>query len=572
MAQAPQPASSKRHALIIANGDYPSAGERLAGPVRDAEVLSQALKVLGFSVVVERDLDSEAIRLAVKSFSVTLDRAGSGSIGVLYYAGHGGADRRGIKNYLIPAGTPSVSAADYSRIGYGVEDLIEQLRSVESRAAIAVVIDACRLQSENSPDQMLPPLEQEQGFILAYSTQRGSTAADADGDYAEILAKYLRQPGLTLEAAFDNLRYEFATRNLKQDPTHYANVKSRICLAGCSEQLDPKVDLKAARDRFAATQTQRSPGDWGQVQALTTMIAAGDTFNGTDFRALWLSHGNFAGLRAPSADFDLANLSGAVFDRSQLELGNFQGTDLHKASFVEADLSRALFPIAYASGARFDNARMHNSIWYAADLQGASFRGALLKGSSFFAADLRMADFRGADLTDVTFAGADLRGARLEGARIENTDVGGALFDAPAVGTARGMCIDPIDSLTTLSLVREGKSGQGMSTFWEMTFWPSWHRLDNSLAACKRAPSDKKYDVRTEKSHGYGEFRLVVPSDILERAARGEVLSDRASKLIFKNMKERVLSAVSLGYKARCPLVTFNPTVCSELKRAGVSD
>jgi len=73
---------------------------RLANPHNDVALLQQALKGLGFDVVVERDAGLGALTRAVNAYARRLQAAGPNAVGFFYYSGHGASD--GNANYLIP--------------------------------------------------------------------------------------------------------------------------------------------------------------------------------------------------------------------------------------------------------------------------------------------------------------------------------------------------------------------------------------------------------------------------------------------------------------------------------------
>jgi len=89
-----------RIALLIGNEAYSTEIGRLANPHNDVALLQQALKGLGFDVVVERDAGLGALTRAVNAYARRLQAAGPNAVGFFYYSGHGASD--GNANYLIP--------------------------------------------------------------------------------------------------------------------------------------------------------------------------------------------------------------------------------------------------------------------------------------------------------------------------------------------------------------------------------------------------------------------------------------------------------------------------------------
>jgi uncharacterized caspase-like protein len=91
--------AEKRMALLIGNETYSLEIGRLANPHNDVALLESKLKEVGFDVVVVRDAGLGALTRAVNAHARRVQAAGPGTIGFLYYSGHGASD--GSTNYLI---------------------------------------------------------------------------------------------------------------------------------------------------------------------------------------------------------------------------------------------------------------------------------------------------------------------------------------------------------------------------------------------------------------------------------------------------------------------------------------
>ena len=65
-AEAQQPASNPRIALVVGNATYRDAA--LATPANDAGLVAQTLQAAGFDVVGARDLDGQSLRTAFRDF------------------------------------------------------------------------------------------------------------------------------------------------------------------------------------------------------------------------------------------------------------------------------------------------------------------------------------------------------------------------------------------------------------------------------------------------------------------------------------------------------------------------
>jgi uncharacterized caspase-like protein len=85
-----------RIALVIGNGVYEQAP--LDNPSRDADLMAETLKSLGFQMVVKKDLDHREMRRVISTFGKRLKEAND-AIGFFYYSGHG--MQLNNRNYMI---------------------------------------------------------------------------------------------------------------------------------------------------------------------------------------------------------------------------------------------------------------------------------------------------------------------------------------------------------------------------------------------------------------------------------------------------------------------------------------
>jgi uncharacterized caspase-like protein len=74
----------------------PSIGA-LGNPHNDVALVEQALKRVGFEVLTMRDAGFAVLHQAINSYARRLRRVGPGTVGFLYYSGHGAQD--GVKRY-----------------------------------------------------------------------------------------------------------------------------------------------------------------------------------------------------------------------------------------------------------------------------------------------------------------------------------------------------------------------------------------------------------------------------------------------------------------------------------------
>jgi murein DD-endopeptidase MepM/ murein hydrolase activator NlpD len=202
--------AERRIALVIGNAKYKEAP--LSNPVNDANDMEAVLKSSGFRVIKALDATQKQMNRAIFEFGELLTHD---SVALFYYAGHG-LQVRG-KNYLIPVDAEIKSESSVRVESVDVDGVLDQLSNSELNV---VILDACR----NNPFERrtsrslgaaggLAQMEAPKGSLIAYSTAPGKTAADGEGRnglYTQALLRYIKEPGLTIEQVFKNVRREVA--------------------------------------------------------------------------------------------------------------------------------------------------------------------------------------------------------------------------------------------------------------------------------------------------------------------------------------------------------------------------
>src|SRR5690349_5401403 len=103
-------AAETRLALVIGNGSYGGGIGPLANAPNDAQRVTKALQSAGFAVTTVIDADQRTMKRAFADFGQSLAQAGTDTVGLFYYAGHG-VQVDGV-NYLIPSGAEMQNQAD----------------------------------------------------------------------------------------------------------------------------------------------------------------------------------------------------------------------------------------------------------------------------------------------------------------------------------------------------------------------------------------------------------------------------------------------------------------------------
>ena len=114
----------------------------------------------------------------------------------------------------------------------------------------------------------------------------------------------------------------------------------------------------------------------------------GNQLSGADFEKVDLNQADLRGVLLQYASFSKAKLNGADFRGSYLGDTNFVGADLRRANFEGCSLSSSNFTKANLTEAILINGRLarcnfENANLYRADLSGARLTGARLNGAIF---------------------------------------------------------------------------------------------------------------------------------------------------------------------------------------------
>jgi TPR repeat protein len=218
-----------RIALVIGNGKY--ARDPLPNPPRDAALIADTLRRVGFNVIEVIDADRQAMRNALIDFGRKL--AESETVGLFYYAGHG-VQVSG-DNYLLPIDVDIRTEAEVLLQGVNLNEILATLRPKSNRLAVAV-LDACR----NNPfvgltrglSRGLAPVTAPAGTLIAFSTAPGEVALDGDGKnspYSAAIARAIPVPGLAIEEVFKRARQDVmsATANA-QVPWEHSSLTGRF--------------------------------------------------------------------------------------------------------------------------------------------------------------------------------------------------------------------------------------------------------------------------------------------------------------------------------------------------------
>ena len=243
-------AREARVALVIGEGAYQSA-PALANPPNDAHDIAQALRTLGFDVMLRVDVDQAEMTHAIAEFGARAERA---DLALFYYGGHGLQLQD--HNYLAPVDTVLRDAADIGKHTVALDSVISAMAKSAGRRLI--FLDACRENPLKRGDAIPVPaglarVGQAADFMIAFATQPDAVAFDGAGrnsPFAQGLLAHLTTAGVDLSNTMIAVRRDvIAATGGEQVPWENSSLTKQIYLAG---EGAPDASPEAALWRLAA--------------------------------------------------------------------------------------------------------------------------------------------------------------------------------------------------------------------------------------------------------------------------------------------------------------------------------
>lgn len=235
-----EPAASPRYALVIGNSDYQQRGWQLANPANDARLMADTLSGVGFTVDLVLNATEDQMEMAFAAHGARLKAGGKGSIGLIYYAGHG-VQSQGL-NYLVPVDADARSEQDIWRQAPRLGDALRYVEDA-GNAVNFVILDACRdnplPSSVRSAAGGLAEVKPSRGLLISYSTAPGYVAYDGDGQnsaFAIALAQTLPKQNLIAEQVFKRVAdsVNASTGGLQTPFYNSGLIGADFCFAGCT--------------------------------------------------------------------------------------------------------------------------------------------------------------------------------------------------------------------------------------------------------------------------------------------------------------------------------------------------
>jgi hypothetical protein len=229
----PSANAESRVALVIGNAAYTNA-PALANPANDAKGVADALKNLGFAVILGVDLDKANFEKSLRAFTRELATADTG---LLFYAGHG--LQVGGHNYLVPVDAALAVERDLDFEAIRLDFILKQMELDRDGKTNIIFLDACRDNPlarnlartmgtrSTAVAQGLAEVKTGVGTFIAYSTQPGNVALDGSGTnspFAAALSQRVLEPGQPLTSIMIKVRNDVlaATRGQQVPWDHSA--------------------------------------------------------------------------------------------------------------------------------------------------------------------------------------------------------------------------------------------------------------------------------------------------------------------------------------------------------------
>ena len=284
---APGTLAAERVALLIGNNQY--AATPLRNAVNDAKDLSEALKELGFKVIVRENAARRDMIEAIREFGQALEGANTA---LFFYAGH--AMQFKDRNYLIPIDAAMGSEEDITFFSVEIGQIFDRMDRARTRFNF-IILDACRdnpfAASFKLTSAGLAQMSSPSGTLIAYATAPGSVAADGygrNGIYTKHILQNIRMPDLPVEIMFKRVRegVERETRRL-QTPWDSSSLKG-----------DFAFNAGAARAATAAAPASGPSADITLTIEREFWVSVRDSNRADDIQAYLEKYpnGNFAAL------------------------------------------------------------------------------------------------------------------------------------------------------------------------------------------------------------------------------------------------------------------------------------
>src|SRR5262245_12047715 len=265
--------AEKRVALVVGNNDYRYV-PKLQKAVNDARAMGDALKQLGFTVMIAENQNRQGFSETLLAFDRAVD---AGDTAFFFFAGHG-FEIAG-QNFLLPTDVPAATEGQEELVRDAsvlADRIIERLQNRKVRTAI-LVFDACR----NNPFErsgtraiagrggLAPMTQLPEGVFSIFSAGPRQTALDrlSNNDlnpnsvFTRTFAREIAQPGVNLVQVAQRTRRvvsELAeTVRHKQIPVYFDQMVDDVFLNGMKAQAEAAAKPAEQQQIAALSPVQR---------------------------------------------------------------------------------------------------------------------------------------------------------------------------------------------------------------------------------------------------------------------------------------------------------------------------
>jgi uncharacterized caspase-like protein len=267
------PNNGTRLALVIGNGDYDENTNKLKlgeldNPVNDAYDMAEALKGLGYQVILRTNVNKTAFKRAVRDFRQGLSQ--SGGVGLFYFSGHGFQYEN--INYLMPLKADIRQGIDIKDEALKADAVLQQMQLAHSGVNI-IILDACR---DSIPDDFFNDRENKGAFkglgtgltqmnpqrdsLIAYSTAPNTTAwgglrGERNSVYTKYLLKALKTKAhLNYAELFIEVRKQVSAETkdeeVQQVPWEANSLTRKFCFGTCQDR-ERAAELEQQQKKLA---------------------------------------------------------------------------------------------------------------------------------------------------------------------------------------------------------------------------------------------------------------------------------------------------------------------------------
>ncbi len=247
----PNTQQQKRIALVIGNANYQVG--KLDTPLNDATDMANALKELGFEVILLKDSSKRQMDDALDQFTTRINQ---GYVGLFYYAGHG-MQVEG-ENYLIPVNAQIKAEKDVEYESMPLGKILGRMEDAGNRINI-VILDACRDNPfrkfwRSSSRGLTAPVQAASGTLIAFATAPGKVASDGTGRnglFTSYLLKYIKTPNMEVDLMMRKVRSDVAQNtNNYQVPWTSSSLIGEFAFNQKTETTPPPVTSSVNMDNY----------------------------------------------------------------------------------------------------------------------------------------------------------------------------------------------------------------------------------------------------------------------------------------------------------------------------------